>query len=58
MSDSGFDQLVKKPTTEKGTLIDHVYVKNINDFSVHTNVVPVYFSTHEGVLCSFQNLHV
>ncbi|MGL5904476.1 MAG: endonuclease/exonuclease/phosphatase family protein, partial [Cetobacterium sp.] len=58
MADKGFFQLVKQPTTEKGTLIDHVYVKNIEEFSVHTNIVPVYFSTHEGVLCSFQALHV
>jgi len=58
MSDHGFVQLVEKPTSENGTLIDHVYVKNINNFSVHTSVVPVYFSTHEGVLCSFQQLHV
>lgn len=54
MSDKGFIQLVKKPTTEKGTLIDHVYVKNFKECSINTNVVPVYFSTHEGVFCSFQ----
>ncbi|XP_073688497.1 uncharacterized protein [Garra rufa] len=58
MANKGYVQYVKEPTTEKGTLIDHVYIKNIENFSVHTNVVPVYFSTHEGVLCSFENMHI
>lgn len=58
MADKGYIQLVKEPTTEKGTLIDHVYVKNIENFSVHTNVVPIYFSTHKGVFCSFEDMHI
>lgn len=35
MVEKGFIQPVKEPTTEKGTLIDHVYVKN---FSIHMKI--------------------
>ncbi len=58
MADKGYIQHVNEPTTEKGTLIDHVYVKNVENISVHTNVVPVYFSTHEGIFCSFEDMNI
>ncbi len=54
MIDKGYVQLVTQPTTEKGTLIDHVYVKT-QKYEVHVTVLPTYFSDHEGVLCSFKH---
>ncbi|XP_062414175.1 uncharacterized protein LOC119206796 [Pungitius pungitius] len=52
MTDNGYIQIVTQPTTEKGTLIDHVYVRT-TQFEVEAEVVPMYFSDHEGVVCSF-----
>nr|XP_057920504.1 uncharacterized protein LOC131117065 [Doryrhamphus excisus] len=54
MARKGFCQSVKHPTTEKGTLIDHVYVKT-SHFDVESVVMPTYFSDHEGILCSFKH---
>ncbi|XP_041863244.1 uncharacterized protein LOC121653673 isoform X1 [Melanotaenia boesemani] len=53
MTDRGYEQHVSTATTEKGTLIDHVYVKNSN-YRVEALVVPTYFSDHEGIICSFK----
>ena len=44
----GFSQHVHTATTEKGTLIDHVYCKDAGDITVE--VVPTYFSFHEAIL--------
>ncbi len=52
MGKIGFHQHVTQETTEKGTLIDHVYVKTTR-FDVECAVMPTYFSDHEGILCSF-----
>ena len=52
MQHEGFVQHVTQPTTERGTLIDHVYVKT-SVYDVESIVWPVYFSDHEAVVCSF-----
>ncbi|XP_044191554.1 uncharacterized protein LOC122969696 [Thunnus albacares] len=52
LSLKGFKQHVTQETTEKGTLIDHVYVKTTR-YNVECAVMPAYFSDHEGILCSF-----
>ncbi len=52
ITDRGFVQHVKQTTTEKGTLIDHVYVKTTH-YNVESIVLPAYFSDHEGIFCSF-----
>ena len=44
----GYSQHVHTATTEKGTLIDHVYCKDAGDVTVE--VVPTYFSFHEAIL--------
>lgn len=44
----GYSQQVQTATTEKGTLIDHVYFKGAGDVVV--KVVPTYFSFHEAIL--------
>ncbi|KAK3100565.1 hypothetical protein FSP39_021862 [Pinctada imbricata] len=47
MISKNFKQVVTSPTTENGTLIDHVYVsKNLD---VTTNIIPTYYSDHEAV---------
>uniref|UniRef100_A0A672GIF6 ATP-dependent DNA helicase n=2 Tax=Salarias fasciatus TaxID=181472 RepID=A0A672GIF6_SALFA len=53
MGSKGFDQLVTQASTEKGTLIDHIYVRS-RQFAVECAVMPTYFSDHEGILCSFR----
>lgn len=52
MTERGFVQRVTQSTTEKGTLIDHVYVKTAH-YNVEAIVLPTHFSDHEGILCSF-----
>ncbi len=44
----GYSQHVQHPTTEKGTLIDHVYVKDAENVSVE--IVQTYYSYHQAVL--------
>ncbi|XP_033967886.2 uncharacterized protein [Pseudochaenichthys georgianus] len=51
MTTLGYSQLVSEPTTEKGTLIDHVYLTNTSPYLGETTVKPMYFSTHEAVQC-------
>ncbi|XP_058496018.1 uncharacterized protein LOC131466640 [Solea solea] len=52
-TDKGFCQIVTKSTTEKGTLIDHIYIKQA-DNGAESLVLPTYFSDHEAVLCLFK----
>ena len=44
----GFKQIVQKPTTDSGTLIDHVYVSQ--DMTVTTDVTDCYYTDHDYVL--------
>ena len=53
LTDKGYVQHVTQPTTEKGTLIDHVYVKSTH-YEIESVVLPTYFSDHEAVVCSFK----
>ncbi|TKS65922.1 ATP-dependent DNA helicase PIF1 [Collichthys lucidus] len=46
----GYTQHVRQCTTEKGTLIDHVYVKDTEDVIVE--VIQTYYSFHDAVLIS------
>ncbi|VDI59074.1 Hypothetical predicted protein [Mytilus galloprovincialis] len=47
MKSNGYVQIITEPTTEKGTLIDHVYVKGINSYCVR--IVPTFYSYHEAI---------
>lgn len=44
----GYSQHVQHPTTEKRTLIDHVYAKDAQNISVE--IISTYYSYHEAVL--------
>ena len=45
---SNFIQTVTKITTNYGTLLDHIYVRNCN--VVHCDVYDMYFSDHDLVV--------
>ena len=47
-----FKQIVQKYTTTKGTLIDHIYVKNAKK-NYRTGIVATHYSYHEAVYYSF-----
>ncbi len=51
LSVSGFTQLVTSPTTDKGTLIDHVYYNGPLD-GVIVEVSDTYYSDHDAVFLS------
>ena len=45
-----FVQLVDKPTTDSGTLLDHIYFKTkSSDQSFFVDVVDIYYSDHDAV---------
>ncbi len=46
----GFHQLIKKPTFEKGSLIDHIYVNEcMNGINIFTEQVAAYYTDHDIV---------
>ena len=49
MVSHGYVQLVNEPTTDRATLIDHVY---FSSKQVQVNVRDVYYSDHDAVYCS------
>ena len=48
MSSNGYVQLVNEPTTDRVTLIDHVY---FSGNQVQINVCDVYYSDHDAIYC-------
>ena len=47
---NGFKQMVKKPTTDSWTLIDHAYVSQ--KMTVTADVTDCYYTVHDYVLCA------
>lgn len=47
----GFQQVNQSPSTDYGTLLDHVYVKNNHNVKVH--IENVYFSDHDIVCIDY-----
>ena len=47
---NGCKQMVKKPATDSGTLIGHVYVSQ--KMTVTTDVTDCYYTDHDYVLCA------
>ena len=52
MSSHGFSQLVHRPTTDNGTLLDHVYYDRPSEWH-RVHVIDTYYSDHDIVHCSF-----
>ena len=52
MAQYGFSQLVHTPTTDKGTLIDHVYCNSPAPECADICVTDVYYSDHDTILFS------
>ena len=50
MSNHSFRQLVDKPTTDYGSLLDHVYING--DLKIAVDVVDTYYSDHDAVCLS------
>ncbi|XP_032445815.1 uncharacterized protein LOC116736996 [Xiphophorus hellerii] len=46
----GFMQLISAPTTEKRTLLDHIYISN-PEYCVHSGVLQAYYSYHNPIYC-------
>ena len=51
MSANGYSQIVNTPTTDRDTLIDHVYCSHELDNTV-IEVSDCYYSDHDIMLCS------
>jgi hypothetical protein len=51
MAGFGFDQLVQQPTTDSGSLLDHVYF-NKNPSNTIVDVVDIYYSDHDATMLS------
>ncbi|XP_066269843.1 uncharacterized protein [Branchiostoma lanceolatum] len=54
MGQFGFSQHVQVPTTDNGTLLDHVYVRGHVEDNVHVTVVDTYYSDHDMVCVSLK----
>ena len=52
LSDLGFEQLISKPTTDYGSLLDHVYSRKIDNIEV--DIQDAYYSDHDKVFCFFK----
>ena len=51
MRDNSYNHLVKKYTTDRGTLIDHIYfIRTAGE--IDTKVCDCYYSDHDVVLCT------
>ena len=49
MSSYRYTQIVTKPTTDQGSLLDHVYINEVN--ICHTvDILDTYYSDHDAVL--------
>ncbi|KAI8483360.1 hypothetical protein Bbelb_389640 [Branchiostoma belcheri] len=49
MQQYGFTQEVQTPTTDYGTLLDHVYIRDQEQHGRHVTVMDTYFSDHDLV---------
>lgn len=58
MENNGFSQLVSYRTTDRGTVIDHIYIKNLSYMYTCTEIVfdvsDTYYSDHDTIYCTFK----
>lgn len=52
MSSRGFSQLVQGPTTDSGSMLDHIYYSGSTD-NTFVDVVDTYYSDHDATYLSF-----
>ena len=50
---NGFNQLIDQPTTDQGSLLDHVYFKGIS--TIQTEVSDTYYSDHDCTIIALPN---
>ena len=50
---NGFKQLIDHPTTDQGSLLDHVYFNGVS--SIQTEVCDTYYSDHDCTIIAIAN---
>ena len=50
---NGFNQLIDQPTTDQGSLLDHVYFNGVS--SIQTEVCDTYCSDHDCTIIAIAN---
>ena len=50
---NGFNQLIDKPTTDQGSLLDHVYFNGVSP--IQTEVCDTYYSDHDCTIFAIAN---
>ena len=50
---NGFNQIIDQPTTDQGSLLDHVYFKGIS--TIQTEVCDTYHSDHDCTIIALPN---
>ena len=53
MSSKGFFQLIQVPTTDSGSLLDHIYCNTVGADAYYVDVVDAYYSDHDATYLSF-----
>ena len=51
MSSKGFSQLIQVPTTDSGSLLDHIYCNSVDE-DAYVDVVDTYYSDHDTTYVS------
>ena len=52
MSSKGFSQLVQGPTTDSGSLLDHIYCNDVGEDTCYVDVIDTYYSDHDATYLS------
>ena len=50
---NGFNQLIDQPTTNQGSLLDHVYFNRVS--LIQTEVCDTYYSDHDSTIIAIAN---
>ena len=50
---NGFNQLIDQPTTDQGSLLDHVYFNGVSP--IQTEVCDTYYSDHDCTIIAIAN---
>ena len=52
MSSKGFSQVVQAPTTDSGSLLDHIYCNDVGQDAYYVDVIDTYYSDHDATCLS------